>query len=157
MAAEIGRHRSTVYREIKRNWFSDECLPGYDGYYGAAAHRQATDRRARQRKLIRHPELRNQVVERIRNGWTPERIGNRLIQEGATLRVCRETIYRSIYSKEGMAQELWWYLPEHRKAPGRAERESAGLQNSIVMSVSCSARIQPGQRRTPQRIRPLGG
>ena len=38
---------------------------------------------------------------------TPEQIGNRLIQEGATLRVCRETIYRSIYSKEGMAQELW--------------------------------------------------
>ena len=46
-------------------------------------------------------------AERIRNGWSPEQIGNRLIQEGATLRVCRETIYRSIYSKEGIAQELW--------------------------------------------------
>ena len=36
----------------------------------------------------------------------------------------RETIYRYIYSKEGMAQELWWYLPEHRKArrPRRARK-----------------------------------
>ncbi|WP_254884994.1 helix-turn-helix domain-containing protein [Salipiger sp. HF18] len=149
IAAEIGRHRSTVYREIRRNWFSYECLPGYDGYYGGAAHQKATSRRARQRKLIRHPELRNQVVERIRNGWTPEQIANRLIHEGATLRVCQETIYRYIYSKEGMAQELWWYLPEHPRP--------AGLQNSTVMSISCSARIPPGQRRTPQRTRPLGG
>ena len=116
MARVLRRSKATIYREIKRNWFSDECLPGYDGYYGAAAHRQATDRRARQRKLIRHPQLRNQVVERIKNGWTPEQIGNRLIHEGATLRVCQETIYRYISWKEGMAQELWWYLPEHRKA-----------------------------------------
>ncbi len=58
---------------------------------------------------------------------TPEQIGNRLIQEGATLRVCQETIYRYIYSKEGMAQELWWYLPEHRKArrPRRARKRRA--------------------------------
>ena len=107
MARVLQRSKATIYREIKRNWFSDECLPGYDGYYGAAAHQKAANRRVRQRKLIRHPQLRNQVVERIKNGWTPEQIGNRLIQEGATLRVCRETIYRSIYSKEGMAQELW--------------------------------------------------
>ncbi len=140
MARVLQRSKATIYREIKRNWFSDECLPGYDGYYGAAAHRQATDRRARQRKLIRHLQLRNQVVERIKNGWTPEQIGNRLIHEGATLRVCQETIYRYIYSKEGMAQELWWYLPEHRRARLHAEPASAARQNSTVMSVSCSAR-----------------
>lgn len=37
--------------------------------------------------------------------------------EGAKLRVCQETIYRYIYSNEGMAPELRRYLPEHRKAP----------------------------------------
>jgi transposase, IS30 family len=127
MARVLQRSKDTIYREIKRNWFRDDCLPGYEGYYGAAAHRQANDRRARQRKLIRHPQLRNQVVERIKNGWTPEQIGNRLIHEGATLRGCQETIYRYIYSKEGMAQELWWYLPEHRKArrPRRARKRRA--------------------------------
>ncbi|MFG6677806.1 hypothetical protein ACGYLN_17180, partial [Sulfitobacter sp. 1A09044] len=48
----LQRSKATIYREIKRNWFSDECLPGYDGYYGAAAHQKAANRRARQRKLI---------------------------------------------------------------------------------------------------------
>ena len=64
------------------------------------------------------------MIARIKQGWTPEQIGNRMIYEGAALRVCQETIYRDIYSKEGMDQELWWYLPEHRKArrPRRARK-----------------------------------
>lgn len=33
IAAEIGRHRLTVYREIKRNSYSDEELPYLDGYW----------------------------------------------------------------------------------------------------------------------------
>ena len=41
IAAEIGRHRSSVYREIKRNKFSDEELPHLNGYYGVNAHRSA--------------------------------------------------------------------------------------------------------------------
>ncbi|MBN7786477.1 IS256 family transposase [Ponticoccus gilvus] len=34
IAAEIGRHRSSIYREIKRNGFEDEELPELNGYYG---------------------------------------------------------------------------------------------------------------------------
>ncbi|WP_417743855.1 helix-turn-helix domain-containing protein [Salipiger sp.] len=30
MARVLQRSKATIYREIKRNWFSDECLPGYD-------------------------------------------------------------------------------------------------------------------------------
>lgn len=124
MARVLKRCRSTIFRELKRNHFSDPCLPKCDGYYGAAAQLMTADRRARQRKLIRHPELCRRVVERLKSGWTPEQIGNRMIHEGARLRVCQETIYRYIYFNEGMAQELWWYLPTHRAArrPRRARK-----------------------------------
>mgnify|MGYP004446420899 FL=1 len=44
-------------------------MPGCDGYYGAAAHMMQADRRARERKLIKHPELCKRVIERIKNGW----------------------------------------------------------------------------------------
>ena len=39
----------------------------------------------------------------------------------------QETIYRYIYAKEGLREELWWYLPSHRKArrPRRARKRRA--------------------------------
>jgi IS30 family transposase len=46
----------------------------------------------------------------------PEQIGIRMIEEQAPLRVCQETIYRYIYAKEGMREDLWWNLPTHRVA-----------------------------------------
>ena len=47
-----------------------------------------------------------------------------MIPEDAPLRVCQETIYRYIYSKEGQREDLWWYLPTHRVArrPRRTRR-----------------------------------
>jgi transposase, IS30 family len=124
MARVLKRSKATIHREIKRNFFSGECMPKCDGHYGAAAHLMAADRQARLRKLVRYPQLLKRVIERLKNGWTPEQIGNRMIYEGEKLRVCQETIYRYIYSKEGMAQELWWYLPQHRKfrRPRRARK-----------------------------------
>ena len=88
MARVLKRCRSTIFRELKRNHFSDECMPKCDGYYGAAAHLMQAHRRARDRKLIKYPELCKRVIERIKDGWTPEQIGNRMIQERAKLRVC---------------------------------------------------------------------
>jgi len=38
-----------------------------------------------------------------------------LIYKKAPVRVCQETIYRFVYSAEGMSEDLWWYLPEHRR------------------------------------------
>lgn len=78
IAAEIGRHRSTIYREIKRNSYSDEELPYLDGYYGINAQRYASARRARRRKLIRLPKLRAAVIDRLKEGWSPEQIAGRL-------------------------------------------------------------------------------
>lgn len=57
IAAEIGRHRSTVYREIKRHRFDDEELPERNGYCGMVAQQKPADRRHRRRKLIRLPQL----------------------------------------------------------------------------------------------------
>jgi IS30 family transposase len=37
ITAEIGRHRSTVYREVRRNYFNDDELPYLNGYHGMNA------------------------------------------------------------------------------------------------------------------------
>ena len=49
MARQLGRHRSTIYREIKRNTFHDRELPEYSGYFSTVADDIAKDRRRRLR------------------------------------------------------------------------------------------------------------
>lgn len=45
----------------------------------------------------------------------PGKIAGRMHFENASLRMCLETIYRHVFSREGFHQELWWDLPTHRK------------------------------------------
>ena len=44
IATEIGWHRATVYREIKRNLLVDDELPKLNGYYRVSAQRTAVNR-----------------------------------------------------------------------------------------------------------------
>ncbi|MBN9890611.1 IS30 family transposase [Salipiger abyssi] len=117
IAAEIGRHRSTVYREIKRNAFEarTEDVAYLDGYYGMVAQRKASDRRARRRKLIRLVDLREAVIDRLKAGWSPEQIAGRMRLEGLPVTVSHETIYAHVYGPEGRAEELARHLPSRRK------------------------------------------
>lgn len=115
IAVEIGRHRSTVYREINRNSFEDDELPELNGYYGVLAQETASKRRARKRKLIRLDTLRAHVIDRLQEGWTPEQIAGRLGYDGQPERVSHETIYAYVYSAEGQSEQLARYLPSRRK------------------------------------------
>ena len=49
IARKLGRHRSTIYRELTRNRFTDEENPYLDGYYGMVAQGIAAERRHRRR------------------------------------------------------------------------------------------------------------
>lgn len=115
IAERLGRDRSTIFRELRRNHYQDAEMPKVVGYFGVVASMKALSRRQKDRKLIRYPALRALIIERIKDGWTPEQIAGRLRYENAPVRVCQETIYRFVYSKEGMKEDLWWYLPEHRR------------------------------------------
>jgi IS30 family transposase len=128
IAAEIGRHRSTVFREIKRNRFVDDELPKLNGYYGMNAQRSAMTRRARRRKLVRFVDLRKHVITQLVAGWSPEQIAGRLQYDGQPLRVSHETIYAYVYGPDGQEEELARHLPHRRKKrQPRRRRTPRGL------------------------------
>ncbi len=115
IAAEIGRHRSTVYREIKRNHFEDDELPYLNGFYGVNAQRCADARRARRRKLVRLEDLRDAVIAQLKEGWSPEQIAGRLGYEGHPVRVSHESIFTFVYGPDGQSEELARHLPSRRR------------------------------------------
>ena len=136
IARQINRHRATVYREIKRNFFKDDELPHLNGYYGMVAQKSAAERRARRRKLVRFPELREAVIDRLQEGWSPEQIAGRLRLEGHATSVSHETIYAYVYSPDGQSQALARYLPERRKRrKPRYARAPRGMMFPLERSI----------------------
>ncbi|MEM9577926.1 MAG: helix-turn-helix domain-containing protein [Pseudomonadota bacterium] len=140
IAAETGRHRSTVYREIKRNYFTDSKLPYLNGYYGMNAQKHVSDRRARRRKIIRPEVLCSHVVAQLKTGWTPEQIAGRLSFDDQPVRVSHGTIYAYVYSAEGQSEQLACHLPGRRKK--RPPRHAKRPRNHDIIAVSPSHRLR---------------
>ncbi len=119
IAERLGRHRSTVYRELGRDRFRDGDR-GSCGYFPLTAQDLARRRRRRRRKLAADDALRTHVVERLEAGWSPQQIAGRLKREptdgGAS--VCHETIYRHVYGPEGREDGLHRHLPKARRRRG---------------------------------------
>jgi IS30 family transposase len=113
IANQLGRHRSTIHREISRNLFRD--VKEYRGYYPINADDSARQRRQRRRKLIRDARLRQHVTEMLARWWSPEQIAGRLKHAGDDARVSHETIYQFVYSPEGRALELQRHLLRARR------------------------------------------
>lgn len=124
IAEKLGRHRSTIFRELRRNTFIDVQMPELNGYYCLTANDKALERRAKLRKLARFAHLRQSVIERIMHGWSPQQIAGRLQLEQHPICVSHETIYKFAYSPDGHAIKLWRHLPEHRarRRPRHARR-----------------------------------
>ncbi|MBW4708381.1 IS30 family transposase [Roseobacter sp. YSTF-M11] len=115
IADRLGRAPSTIYRELKRNFYSDEELPNLNGYYALTAQAMSEKRRAIHRKMIVHPELKVAIEDRLKAGWSPEQIAGRMRLERHPIRVSHETIYRFAYSKDGRDKQFYRHLPEHRR------------------------------------------
>lgn len=116
IARVMGRHRSSLYREINRNSREDDEVPAASGCFPVTAQNMADERRRRQRKLVRCPQLREVVIDRLKHDWSPEQIAGRLKVDGiAPVTVSHETIYQFIYSRDGAALELGRLLPSRRK------------------------------------------
>jgi transposase, IS30 family len=142
MAQRLSRHRSTIYREIKRNQFVDDELPKLSGYYGVLAQRKAAERRRRQRKLLRMPDLLAAVVDRLKIGWSPEQIAGRLRLEGSSPYVCHETIYAHVYSKDGQSESLARWLSERRR---QRKPRHARRARSLVFPPDRAIHNRPGE------------
>ena len=87
MARRLGRHRSTIYRELDRN-------SNVTGYRPDGADRLAWARKLRGSQIERSTRLRGHVEDRLAMGWSPEQIAGRMELEGLEHTVCAESIYR---------------------------------------------------------------
>lgn len=92
IAATLGRHRSTIWREVRRNTAPSGC-----GYGHVRAHERAVARRRRSRRNGRFSlEEFSRVEVLLREKWSPDQISAHLHKSGE-LSISHETIYRHIW------------------------------------------------------------
>lgn len=97
IAETLGVHRSTVYRELKRN-SQTHWKTGIKFYWSCFAQEKYLKRRKRSTKLEKNNSLKDYVHSKLRTGWSPWQIEGRLKLENADrCMISHETIYRYIY------------------------------------------------------------
>lgn len=101
IAREIGRDKSTVSRELRRN----ACRAGSDRpfYRASTAQRRYEERRlgCRRPRLLDDPSLRSLVQRKIlEDRWSPEQVAGRIGLEAGGRAVSAATIYRAVNARE---------------------------------------------------------
>ena len=105
IAKEIGVHRSTVTRELRRN------ESGRWKYNPSRAVRMARERHKYKRKHRIDGATWVVVEKLLRLGWSPEQISHRLeLESGGIRKVSHETIYRHVYRDKREGGGLHGYL-----------------------------------------------
>lgn len=141
IAAGLGRHRSTVGREIARNG-------GSERYRAGQAERAAWERAARPKpcRLVRHGRLRRLVAQKLVANWSPEQIScwlKKRFAEDRNWHVSHETIYRTLFvqARGALKQELIAHLRSAaRLRHAKGVTHSTGLRGKIVDAVSIRER-----------------
>jgi IS30 family transposase len=110
IARELGRHRSSICRELKRN------SARFDGCYRPSkAVERTAGRRSRSRRNQRFSRADLQRVEALlRQWWSPRQISGRLRLDG-TLSISHETIYRHVWRDLRCGGSLHTFLRGARK------------------------------------------
>ena len=126
MSRRLRRARSSISRELVRN-------RGKKGYRPKQGHWKATERARRPGPRRFTEEVRLDAESRLKDGWTPDIIGQRARLEGRAW-VCKETIYKHIYADAKAGGTLWKHLPRarrkrHRRCPKQEGRGRGRIPN----------------------------
>ena len=110
IARLLGRHRSTVGREVRRN------STRADGHYRASTAQERTNgRRSRSRRNQRFSADDFALVdELLRRQWSPEQVAGHLRRAGR-LSISHETIYRHVWRDKKQGGLLHTHLRGARK------------------------------------------
>jgi IS30 family transposase len=110
IARSLGRHRSTVCREVRRN------STRADGHYRAFTAQERTQgRRSRSRRNSRFGTADFALIdELLRRQWSPEQVAGYLARTGQ-LSISHETIYRHIWRDKREGGTLYTQLRGARK------------------------------------------
>jgi IS30 family transposase len=113
------------------------------GYKPSYAAEQAWARRWRGSRLVRLPELRAAVLQRLGQGYSPQQVSGRMCLEQGRPVLSAESIYRFVYAQIRRTDDTDWrnYLPRRKYKRGyRRPQKSHSPMRLIEQRVPLSQR-----------------
>ena len=132
IAEQLGRDRTTVWRELRRN-----CNPDDGDYHATMAHAYATQRARRPKEFkLKYNPLCAVIEAWMDQGWSPKLIAEALARDhpdDKLARVSHETIYKCLYvqTRGSLRADLHRCLSTKRAArKHRGHAASRGVYSS---------------------------
>jgi IS30 family transposase len=124
IALLIDRPKCTISREIKRNSASV-----YKAEIADFLYKIKSKHKHKGNKILYYPLLEYYILLRLRQGWSPEQIANRLRKiksNNKYMQISHESIYTYIYlkAKGELRKELISYLRQEKSMRKRPEKRS---------------------------------
>ena len=133
IARVLGRDRSTIYRERKRNSVKAVYIPR------KAQHKAYVRRKYAKYQamcIVKDVKLREYIETKLLvDEWSPEQIAGRLALETNLAKVSAPTIYKYIRSPYGrqLEYELDLVKKKRRKSKAKRQRKVSALENRIFI------------------------
>jgi IS30 family transposase len=105
IALALDKHKSTIYREIKRGIKNDDRKTIYNARYAMQKYKK---QRKNSKKPYKYTEkIKEYVKEKLENGYSPEQISGRLSIDNPDLSISHETIYTHIWADKKAGGTLY--------------------------------------------------
>ncbi len=139
IARMLGRNRSSIMREIKRNGSTQ-----YQVYTSMYADKISIERKSIANRLdrLKDPFIRDYVHEKRKEQWTPELIAGRLEQDHPEYSISHEAVYQYIYED---APELKKCLPRSHRVRRKRKATCVNSVNRIPERVGYRSKTAGGQ------------
>lgn len=127
IAQKLGRHKTTIGRELKRNLHKK-----FGQYLPDTAQRKADKRKSSGRKkryVDKLPRLKQKIIKLLEKGWSPDLIAGRL-KHLKKYFLNQESIYQFIYSLEGRKSNLRQYLRRTHRI--RYKKNGRGVKKTKI-------------------------
>ena len=142
IARMLGRNRSSIMREVKRNGSKQ-----YQLYTSMYADKRSMERKslANRHDRLKDPFIRDYVHEKLKEQWTPELIAGRLAQDHPGYSISHEAVYQYIYEN---APELKKYLPRSHRMRRKRRTGRVNSVNRIPERIGIDQRPEQADNRS---------
>ena len=109
----MGRSPNTISEEVRRNKIRRSYLPEKAQHKAYVRRREA---KYQGKKIVDHPDLKEEIVDRLKDGQRPGNIARRIAKREKWLpSISKDAIYRWLASSYGAPTLTWLWLRKKKK------------------------------------------